>query len=479
MGAECGFAVEWKRPRRSRAVARALVVRGAFRVGVAFLSGSFLATSCRPSPPLHFAVLEPGVGCSRCRQSRQTQPQTSPLRSSFLLTPFRGALVRCGVGVACGATRAPSAICFEGCHTHASAFSGFLGGCRKFGSARAIDAPDKKPAAAGGSTEASASGPPECSVRCSLRSLPPQASLRSPLHTLAALRPSQELRAPASGTGFVPQPVPPAPDPWRSPGRALRERPSCRRGVLARAAASGRYRRQALSSSLPALPRSFVACAAWSLLRERLTPRPPTARDSYRFGFRQNKLVNLLGGAGKTKQPGSVGGSTLFARRSNPSRIAAARGWSGVVGWASRVRASSVRAERRRGSGARSPHTPQPSPALGAGGSASANASPPLHRPTHGNGEGGYGTRLTAAYVGNWVKRSMKQAGIEKAGSCHLLRHTCATHMHDNGADIRFIQQLLGHARLDTTQIYTEVSIVKLQEVHARTHPHGLNKRPE
>ena len=85
----------------------------------------------------------------------------------------------------------------------------------------------------------------------------------------------------------------------------------------------------------------------------------------------------------------------------------------------------------------------------------------------------GYGTRLTSAYLGNWVKRTMKQAGIEKPGSCHLLRHTCATHMHDNGADIRFIQQLLGHARLDTTQIYTEVSITKLTEVHHRTHPHA------
>ena len=88
----------------------------------------------------------------------------------------------------------------------------------------------------------------------------------------------------------------------------------------------------------------------------------------------------------------------------------------------------------------------------------------------------GYGTRLNASYLGNWVKRVMKQAGIEKPGSCHLLRHSCATHMHDNGADIRFIQQLLGHARLDTTQIYTEVSIVQLQEVHARTHPHGRAK---
>jgi integrase/recombinase XerD len=45
--------------------------------------------------------------------------------------------------------------------------------------------------------------------------------------------------------------------------------------------------------------------------------------------------------------------------------------------------------------------------------------------------------------------------------------------MLENGADIRFIQQLLGHARLDTTQIYTDVSIVQLREVHARTHPHA------
>ncbi|CAN5291743.1 N/A [soil metagenome] len=88
----------------------------------------------------------------------------------------------------------------------------------------------------------------------------------------------------------------------------------------------------------------------------------------------------------------------------------------------------------------------------------------------------GYGTRLNPNYVGNWVKRAMRAAGIEKPGSCHLLCHTCATHMHDNGADIRFIQQLLGHARLETTQIYTEVSIAALQEVHARTHPHGKAK---
>ncbi len=58
-----------------------------------------------------------------------------------------------------------------------------------------------------------------------------------------------------------------------------------------------------------------------------------------------------------------------------------------------------------------------------------------------------------------------------KRGACHLFRHTCATLMHENGADIRFIQQQLGHAELSTTQIYTQVSIRMLKEVHTRTHP--------
>lgn len=83
----------------------------------------------------------------------------------------------------------------------------------------------------------------------------------------------------------------------------------------------------------------------------------------------------------------------------------------------------------------------------------------------------GYGERLSAGYLGNWVAKTIKAAGIEKQGSCHLLRHSCATHMHENGADIRVIQQLLGHARLDTTSIYTAVAITHLKEVYERTHP--------
>jgi integrase/recombinase XerD len=65
----------------------------------------------------------------------------------------------------------------------------------------------------------------------------------------------------------------------------------------------------------------------------------------------------------------------------------------------------------------------------------------------------------------------LAKAGLKRKGCCHILRHTCATHMLENGADIRFIQQLLGHEKLDTTAIDTEVSIKQLQKVHARCHP--------
>ena len=73
-----------------------------------------------------------------------------------------------------------------------------------------------------------------------------------------------------------------------------------------------------------------------------------------------------------------------------------------------------------------------------------------------------------SALVGQYVAA----AGIGKEGSCHLLRHTMATVMLENGAGIRYIQAMLGHAKLETTQIYTRVSIRKLKEVH-HGHPPG------
>ena len=69
------------------------------------------------------------------------------------------------------------------------------------------------------------------------------------------------------------------------------------------------------------------------------------------------------------------------------------------------------------------------------------------------------------------ISRYIAAARIGKKGSCHMFRHAAATHMLENGADIRFIQELLGHENLDTTQIYTRVSIARLTAVHAATHP--------
>jgi integrase/recombinase XerD len=69
------------------------------------------------------------------------------------------------------------------------------------------------------------------------------------------------------------------------------------------------------------------------------------------------------------------------------------------------------------------------------------------------------------------VKERIDQAKIGKGGACHLLRHCMATHMHENGADIRFIQQILGHEDIKTTQIYTQVALRALQQVYAATHP--------
>jgi integrase/recombinase XerD len=75
------------------------------------------------------------------------------------------------------------------------------------------------------------------------------------------------------------------------------------------------------------------------------------------------------------------------------------------------------------------------------------------------------------------VRDYVEAAGIGKHGACHLFRHTMATLMLEGGADIRFIQQMLGHARLDTTQIYTHVSIRMLKQIHSATHPAAQLKR--
>jgi integrase/recombinase XerD len=83
----------------------------------------------------------------------------------------------------------------------------------------------------------------------------------------------------------------------------------------------------------------------------------------------------------------------------------------------------------------------------------------------------GYGEGFNPDVLSRMVSTWMEKAVPAKKGSCHLLRHTCATHMLEGGADICYIQQLLGHEKLETTAIYTEVTIRQLIEVHGRCHP--------
>ena len=77
------------------------------------------------------------------------------------------------------------------------------------------------------------------------------------------------------------------------------------------------------------------------------------------------------------------------------------------------------------------------------------------------------------------VQKLFSKVSYAKAGGPHVLRHTMATLMLDNGADLRVIQSILGHERMETTEVYTHVAIGRLSEVHGRTHPGARLVRPE
>ena len=81
------------------------------------------------------------------------------------------------------------------------------------------------------------------------------------------------------------------------------------------------------------------------------------------------------------------------------------------------------------------------------------------------------GLPLAKSYLSQLVSGYVTAANLGKTGSCHLFRHTMATLMLEGGADIRFIQAMLGHANISTTQIYTQVSIRQLKQIHEATHP--------
>jgi|SRR5580704_7967489 integrase/recombinase XerC len=81
------------------------------------------------------------------------------------------------------------------------------------------------------------------------------------------------------------------------------------------------------------------------------------------------------------------------------------------------------------------------------------------------------GTRITTRSVGRMIDKYVQECAMTNDISPHSLRHSFATHLLSAGADLRAIQELLGHARLSTTQIYTQVSVEKLMEVYDKAHP--------
>jgi integrase/recombinase XerC len=82
-----------------------------------------------------------------------------------------------------------------------------------------------------------------------------------------------------------------------------------------------------------------------------------------------------------------------------------------------------------------------------------------------------FGRRLTTRSVARMLEKYLKVTGLDLRTTPHTLRHSFATHLLDRGADIRSVQELLGHKSLVTTQIYTHVSTAGLREVYEKAHP--------
>lgn len=88
-----------------------------------------------------------------------------------------------------------------------------------------------------------------------------------------------------------------------------------------------------------------------------------------------------------------------------------------------------------------------------------------------------FGKRLTTRSIGRMLEKYLLETGLDRHVTPHTLRHSFATHLLDGGADLRSVQELLGHKSLTTTQIYTHVSTRRLHETYEKAHPHSAGNR--
>lgn len=88
------------------------------------------------------------------------------------------------------------------------------------------------------------------------------------------------------------------------------------------------------------------------------------------------------------------------------------------------------------------------------------------------------GSRLCPDQVGRIARARVVKGGLDRGGATHAFRHSMATALLDNGADLRHVQEMLGHASITATQVYTRVSVAKLKEVHKKAHPAERKRGP-